>query len=984
MKNIFTVTLFLVITTLSFAQTLTLTVPSGLTEPYEVTPGTEVTVQWDYFSSEPSSMFSYGSEPVLGDWGFFPNPDWNAYSTYIDNGDGTYDFTFTVNEEVWLFGGFQTFFDYTYSNTIHINIASDVVLEFEDGIICPSGSETETLTILGSYTSIVWYQNGVLIDGENASSYLATSAGSYYAIADGIQSNTLIIQDLSIDFTGMLNVDATEITFTASAGMDAYQWFSGTDEGNMTAIPGATNQEYTATITSILTYYHVVGTLGTCDVTSNNNSIDEGMFTPPLIIMNADSNEFNQVCEGSLITLSIDANTENFTWYKDGYEAYYTTTSIDITSIWSTGEFYVISNPSQWPEITLQSNTVNASYFDIIEPALFGASNNSIHCSGEEITIDIVDEGYTYAWYAHTDYNYVEADLIDVPSNSYTFTFSEGIRITVVAMFQGCESSSTVNLNSYAQQSIYVGITNYDQQFLCTDSIANIGLNAYNAVNYTDFTWYEMDGSNWVEITGEVSNYYGANEPGFYKLQATSINCPTAIVESNEYQVKDYLERPLNLYADQTEICLGDTANLNIWSSSWTSIQWLKGDIQIGNNGYEMIYIPLSGAGTQSSTNVTEFNHYVIKARHNSCPNGLKITSNPVVIKPSVNPNVIVDLDVNNYQIALWDSSIFYLDCTGNSMTLSIEDVYDSYQWYSVLYAGIDDYELGEPIAGATSDSVTVIVDVQWVTAEVELNGCIGYTDPILLDGWAFLDPVVASYNNNQICEGDSALVNLGFPGTWIEYYWTLDNVIIEDSNNDSLWVTEPGEYVIFAYPEACPTALFTSGIGPTLEIFNALIFEEVDEFGNPFFYAYPWQGVFEYQWYIDGEPIENTSEIPAVLWKEGLPGGEITVEIINTDGCTSLSEGFMWDPSVGIYENDLVDLTIYPNPSNGIVNIDGLNSQYATNIKVYNTQGKVVRVIDVFEEKIKVDISDLNNGVYLFRIQDSKGNTNTYTVNKL
>ena len=110
MKNIFTVILFLIITSLSFAQTLTLTAPLGLTVPYEVTPGTEVTVQWDYFSSEPSSMFSYGSEPILGDWGFFPNPDWNAYSTYTDNGDGTYDFTFTVNEEVWLFGGFQTFF----------------------------------------------------------------------------------------------------------------------------------------------------------------------------------------------------------------------------------------------------------------------------------------------------------------------------------------------------------------------------------------------------------------------------------------------------------------------------------------------------------------------------------------------------------------------------------------------------------------------------------------------------------------------------------------------------------------------------------------------------------------------------------------------------------------------------------------------------------------------------------------------------------
>lgn len=984
MKNIITVTLFLLITALSYAQTLTLISPEGLTEPYEVTSGTEVIVQWDYFSSEPSAMFSYSSEPALFDWGFFPNPDWNAYSNWTDNGDGTYNFAYTVNEEVWLFGGFQTFFDYIYSNTIHINIASDVVLTFEDGMICPSGGDTETLTIQGSYSSFEWYQNGVLIDGENATSYDATSAGSYYAIADGVQSNTLIIQDLSIDFSGMLNVDATEITFTANAGMDAYQWFSGTDEANMTAIPGATNQEYTATISGVLTYYHVVGTMGTCDVTSPNNSIDDGMFTAPFITMNADSNEFNNVCEGSLITLSIDANTENFTWYRDGYEAYYSTTSIEITSIWSTGEFYVISHPTQWPEITLQSNTVNASYFEVIEPVLYGEINNSVHCSGEEITIDLADEGYTYFWYAHTNYNYTEDDLIDVPSNSYTFTFSEAIRITVVASFQGCESSTTLFLNGYAQQSIYIGITNYDQQYLCIDSIANIGLASYNAVNYTDFIWYEKIGDNWIEIAVEVSNYYGASEPGIYKLQATSINCPTAIVESNEYQVKDYQERPLYLYADQTEICLGDTANLNIWSSSWTSIQWLKGDIQIGSGGYELIYVPLSGAGTESSTSVTEFNHYVIKARHNSCPNGLKITSNPIVIKPSVNPTVIIDQEVNNYQVALWDSSLFYLDCVGNSLTLSIEDVYDSYQWYSVLYAGIDDYELGDAIPGATSDSVTVVVDVQWVTAEVSLNGCIGYTDPILLDGYAFLDPAVESYNNNQICEGDSALVNLGFPGTWIEFYWTLDGEIIEDSNNDSLWVTEPGMYVIFASPEVCPDAVYTSGIGPTLEIFNAFIFEDVDEFENPFFYAYPWQGNFEYQWYLNGEAIENPSEIAAILWKEGLPAGEITVEIINTDGCTSISEGIMWDPTVGIIENNLSVLSIFPNPSNGLLNINGLDPQSTSSIMLYDSMGKIVKVIEVFDKNIQLDISDLTEGMYLIRVLNSNGKSDTYTVNKL
>jgi hypothetical protein len=226
---------------------------------------------------------------------------------------------------------------------------------------------------------------------------------------------------------------------------------------------------------------------------------------------------------------------------------------------------------------------------------------------------------------------------------------------------------------------------------------------------------------------------------------------------------------------------------------------------------------------------------------------------------------------------------------------------------------------------------------------------------------------------------------NQGFPGTWIEYYWEVDGVIIEDSNNDSLWATEPGEYVIFAYPEDCPTALFTSGVGPTLGLFEAVVLEDEDEFGILFFYAYPWQGVYEFQWYIDGEAYENLSDIPGVLWKDGLPGGVITVEITNLgDSCASLSEGVVWNPSVGINENNEIVLSIYPNPSNGLITIEGLDSHNMSSVLLYNTQGKVLKTIQVETEIYKLDITDLPNGMYLLRVQDNEGNTSTHTVNKL
>lgn len=986
MKNLFTVCL-LFIGSLSFAQTLSITSPTGLTPPYEVATGTVVTVEWSYFSSAPSYMFTYDEDPgsnLNTDWQFFPNSEWTSGSGWTNNGDDTYSWDVTITEDTWIFGAFNTFSGNSYSNVINVSIASDIVIEYEDGLICTTG-DTETLTVTGSHTNYQWYQDSVLIVGATSSTYDATEAATYHAIVDDVHSNFLTIENISIAFSGSLNVAGTELTLTADAGMDAYQWYSGTDESNMTAISGATSVEYIAILSADLTYYHVVGTLDLCEVTSENNSANLAMFTPLVLSVNADTNSYNKVCVGTEITLSINENTENFTWYKNDNSSWQTTTSITISNTYSTGEYYVSVSTLEWPEIMVPSNTIDASYYELIDPLLFGEDNGSLHCSGEEITIDLADEGYDYSWYAHEAYNYNDTDLVDGITTSYTFDFDGSIRVTVVGEYQGCDASSTLSLNAYESQGIYVGIGNYDQQYLCTDSVANLNLSSYTAVNYTDFQWSHKDGDVWEEIVGADTSFYAAADSGYYRLQATSINCATAVIVSNEYHVKHYTERNLNLYVNPAEMCLGDTATLNIYSSSWSAIQWLEGDIQMGDSGYEMFFVPISGAGNGNSLDVYEFNRYIVKAKHNSCPNGLKTTSNEKQVKPSVNPDVIVDLDVNYYALTLWDSAAFYIDCIGNTMTASVEDIYDTYQWHDLLYAGLDDYEIGDPIDGATSDSITAIVNVQWLTLEVSLDGCIGYTDPILLDGWVFQSPAVTSYNNNQICDGDSALLHSSFPGTWIEYYWLHDLDTVPNSNNDSIWVTEPGEYIIFAYPEACPTALFTSGLGPVLEVFEALILEEEDDEGNGLFYAWPFQGDFTFQWYLDGEPIDGDPDLPWVVWKAGLGAGEVTVEIINNgDGCVDLSEIFMWDPSVGIDENSMSLISVYPNPSNGLINITGLDPYNTSSARLYNAAGKIVMNITIESETQRVDLSNLPEGMYLIRIQMNDGTLHTHTVNKL
>jgi len=66
----------------------------------------------------------------------------------------------------------------------------------------------------------------------------------------------------------------------------------------------------------------------------------------------------------------------------------------------------------------------------------------------------------------------------------------------------------------------------------------------------------------------------------------------------------------------------------------------------------------------------------------------------------------------------------------------------------------------------------------------------------------------------------------------------------------------------------------------------------------------------------------------------------------------------------LSIEDNELQDLSIYPNPASEKVNI--VSNNPIDNIEVYDILGKQVRTLRSTNE---VDVSDLNSGIYLFKI---------------
>jgi hypothetical protein len=76
-----------------------------------------------------------------------------------------------------------------------------------------------------------------------------------------------------------------------------------------------------------------------------------------------------------------------------------------------------------------------------------------------------------------------------------------------------------------------------------------------------------------------------------------------------------------------------------------------------------------------------------------------------------------------------------------------------------------------------------------------------------------------------------------------------------------------------------------------------------------------------------------------------------------------------------GVIESTPTNLMVYPNPTDGIFRIEGV---IADEVQVYNALGQMVKTVRGTNE---VDLSGLVEGVYLVRITDAKGVSQTERI---
>ncbi|MBL0019883.1 MAG: HYR domain-containing protein, partial [Bacteroidetes bacterium] len=247
------------------------------------------------------------------------------------------------------------------------------------------------------------------------------------------------------------------------------------------------------------------------------------------------------------------------------------------------------------------------------------------------------------------------------------------------------------------------------------------------------------------------------------------------------------------------------------------------------------------------------------------------------------------------------------------------------------------------------------------ILAAVDGNGC-ATRDTVVVNIIPFNDPlpVIFPGPNAYICDSGSVVLDAGLG--YFDYLWsngdTTQTVAITQpgSYNVTVWngfgCSATSNYVVVSMASSPnPTIVLNSGILTTTQ---------------------PYAG---YQWFVNGFqlPGANSQSFPVSV------AGWYHVGVVDFTGCYGLSDSIYFSP-VGVGETfeDLTGLTLYPNPSMGIVNLRTLSPiDWPIEIEIWDVVGQKVKSYNMAHlmDVAAFDLNDLAAAPYLMKITTFRQN---------
>ncbi|WP_211093391.1 T9SS type A sorting domain-containing protein [Flammeovirga agarivorans] len=411
--------------------------------------------------------------------------------------------------------------------------------------------------------------------------------------------------------------------------------------------------------------------------------------------------------------------------------------------------------------------------------------------------------------------------------------------------------------------------------------------------------------------------------------------------------------------------------------------------LSLAGNGIQVIDMDFSGI---SNLKKIDFSRNEITEWNNSLPTNLE--------ELILYSNLLNDISSipSNLHIEIADNYLFYNDLEG------LDSSYVSYspQNYDIYYENIalvegGQYSVSLPIA-TTSDFSNYIftwykdgvIQEQFTSSDLEFTnmsqGDVGiYSCFITHTYWEELSIKVAEIGigfdcgselnvevspttETLFCAGDDIVVTIeaGSSDTDVSYSWYLGDELLPLLTSSNITIHETGMYSVrvrnsngcVAFSDSIQVVQTSPLIAPEIIAVNdSLAIAESDS-------------TLSYYWYLDGEIMEETFTqiLPTTF-------GSYTVEAVNESGCSIFSAEYVINnDQITDLEDELIEkvlpFNVYPQPANEylFVPIEGIGQ--VEQVVAFDLTGNRIELsTDILTDKMKVNTSRLNNGVYVITI---------------
>ena len=434
------------------------------------------------------------------------------------------------------------------------------------------------------------------------------------------------------------------------------------------------------------------------------------------------------------------------------------------------------------------------------------------------------------------------------------------------------------------------------------------------------------NGSKSQEITVTTSGTYSVKTISDFGCQ-TAFSTPTTIVS------KPVPAKPTITANSATTFCADSSVTLQSSNSGATTFLW--------SNGSTNRNIKISTSGDFTVKAVSD------KGCTSVDSDPLKITVNPLPTTPIIGSN---------------GSTTFCAD-TSVILTSSIQGVV-GYRWNT----------------GATSASITVKNAGDYSVKTTDKNGCVSLssaTTKVKVNPLPSAPSIVSS-SDTVFCEGQSTILQFNLVNGGTPTFIGNQDGIITKYNSSNLNVSKTGFFqAIQTDANNCKSG-FSNKIFVAVKPVPAKV-ENVVRL-SPYTIGIENPKATNYTWQVNGTEKANYVGNTIRFNEEG--AFRVTAKNIyktlsyGDKVCVSeLSNEF----SFQLYNDG--GMSIYPNPSTGLFNIDSKVDWKNSTIEIYTMLGQFVKKgsINIFDDVKKIDLMDLPEGEYMLRIRTD----NFYTITK-